>query len=91
MTVGYRTDKVVLQKLWGNKCKYLGLLGSDFKVNTLLTELKNEGKDHKKLFNLFTPIGLPIFSKTTQEIAVSIAAEIIKEKNKELPSGRNQS
>ena len=32
--------------------------------------------------------GTNIFSKTTKEIAVSIAAEIIREKNKDLPTGR---
>jgi xanthine dehydrogenase accessory factor len=52
-------------------------------------ELKAEGVSSQTLQNIHTPIGINIFSKTTQEIAVSIAAEIIREKNKELPTGRN--
>lgn len=90
MTVGYRTDKLVLQKLWQTPCAYLGMLGSDYKVNTLLTELWDEGFDADKISHLFTPIGLNIYSKTSKEIAVSIAAQIILQKNKNLPTGRSK-
>jgi xanthine/CO dehydrogenase XdhC/CoxF family maturation factor len=37
---------------------------------------------------VFAPVGIEIFSKTTKEIAVSIAAQIILIKNKNLPTGR---
>ncbi|MGB4960564.1 MAG: XdhC family protein [Saprospiraceae bacterium] len=89
MTVGYRTDKIILRKLWDTTCAYMGMLGSDYKVNTLLAELKEESYDAYKLLHLFAPIGITIFSKTSQEIAVSIAAEIIREKNKNLSTGRH--
>ena len=88
MTVGYRTDKLVLQQLLDKKFFYLGLMGSQTKVKTLFTELEAEGFEAAKLSNVFTPIGINIYSKTTREIAVSIAAEIIREKNKGLPTGR---
>jgi len=89
MTIGYRTDKQVLKQLIGKPFFYLGLLGSDHKINMLLHELETEGHSLQSLKNIHTPIGINIFSKTTKEIAVSIAAEIIREKNKELPTGRN--
>ena len=88
MTIGYRTDKIVLKQLLGENFFYLGLLGSQKKMQTLFKELEDEGFDKNKLSRVFTPIGLNIFSKTTKEIAVSIAAEIIQEKNKDLPTGR---
>lgn len=88
MTVGYRTDKVVLQQLVDREFFYMGLMGSQTKVNTLFSELEAEGFSTDQLSKVFTPIGINIYSKTTREIAVSIAAEIIREKNKDLPTGR---
>ena len=88
MTVGYRTDKVVLQQLLDKDFFYLGLMGSQNKIKTLFLELEVEGYSSASLNRVFTPIGVNIYSKTTREIAVSIAAEIIREKNKGLPAGR---
>jgi xanthine dehydrogenase accessory factor len=90
ITVGYRTDKVVLKQLLKNNFFYLGLMGSDKKIETLFSELEQEGISSELLKSIFSPIGINIFSKTTQEIAISIAAEIIKEKNKDLPTGRSK-
>ena len=81
MTIGYRTDKIVLTQLIDKTFKYIGLLGSVQKIATLFAELKQEGYKDIQLSKVYTPIGLNINSKTTQEIAVSIAAEIIKIKN----------
>lgn len=88
MTVGYRTDKIVLKQLVQHSFFYIGLLGSDNKINMLLEEMRLEGYTLQQLKNIHTPIGINIFSKTPKEIAVSIAAEIIREKNKLLPTGR---
>jgi xanthine dehydrogenase accessory factor len=90
MTVGYRTDKIVLKQLLGKPLRYLGLMGSDHKINTLFNELRQEGILSESLARVAAPVGINILSKTTPEIAVSIAAEIIKEKNKEFPTGRNK-
>ena len=84
MTIGYRTDKTVLKQLIGKPFFYLGLLGSKYKIDTLFKELKEEGITKELLDKVFSPIGLNIASKTTKEIAVSIAAEIIGVKNKEI-------
>ena len=88
-TVGYRTDKVVLKQLINRSFRYLGLLGSDRKINQLMTEFKSDGIPAASLQHIHSPIGINIFSKTAKEIAVSIAAEIILEKNRHLPTGRN--
>jgi xanthine dehydrogenase accessory factor len=90
MTVGYRTDKLILRQLLGKKFFYLGMLGSEKKIETLMAELKAEGFEEEDLAGIHAPIGLMIYSQTTREIAVSIAAEIIMEKNKNLPGGRGQ-
>ena len=81
MTLGYAFDKIVIERLIDKDFKYFGVLGSKAKMATLMKELKAEGFDEAKLKQIHTPIGLPINSRTPEEIAVSIAAEIIAVKN----------
>lgn len=84
MTVGYRTDSIALRSLIKNSFVYLGMLGSKSKIKKLLSDLLKEGIDTAVLKNIHAPIGIPIKSQTTEEIAVSITAEIIKVKNQKL-------
>jgi xanthine dehydrogenase accessory factor len=88
MTFGYRDDKIVFRQLAGKEFFYLGMMGSDAKIATLFKELEAEGFEKDRWKNCHAPIGINIFSKTAKEIAVSIAAEIIKVKNQLLPTGR---
>lgn len=81
MTLGYKSDETVITQLIDKDFKYFGVLGSRAKMATLLKELSKEGIDQARLKQIHTPIGLPINSHTPEEIAVSIAAEIIKVKN----------
>jgi xanthine dehydrogenase accessory factor len=81
MTVGYRTDAVVIRQLLNKNVRYLGILGSAAKMATLLDALENEGFSPNILRGIYTPIGLDIKSRTPEEIAVSIAAEIVLVKN----------
>ena len=81
MTLGYKSDAIVIRKLFAKDFKYFGVLGSRAKMKTLLRELAEEGFDKEKLAQIRTPVGLKINSRTPHEIAVSIAAEIIAVKN----------
>jgi xanthine dehydrogenase accessory factor len=81
MTIGYKFDEIVIRRLIHNEFKYFGVLGSRAKMATLLTNLKREGVLAERLERIHTPVGLPINSRTPEEIAISIAAEIIKVKN----------
>lgn len=78
MTVGYRTDAVVLRRLLGYAYRYLGVLGSATKVVELRRVLAEEGFD---LNGLRGPVGVPINSRLPEEIAVSVAAELIAVRN----------
>jgi xanthine dehydrogenase accessory factor len=78
MTVGYRTDAVVLRRLLGPAHRYLGVLGSTAKVAELRRVLTEEGFDVSALRG---PIGVPVNSRTPEEIAVSVAAELIQVRN----------
>ena len=82
MTVGYRTDEIVIRELLQYDFKYLGLLGSKAKVKALLESLEKDGYSKDLLNRVHAPIGLNINSRTPEEIAISIAAQIIAVKNK---------
>ncbi len=62
--------------------KYLGMIGSKRKVKEIFTRLESQGIDKNLLDKVRAPIGIPIGSQTPDEIAVSIAAEIIEVRNK---------
>jgi xanthine dehydrogenase accessory factor len=81
MTVGYASDADVIRTLVSKDYKYIGVLGSKTKMATLMKHLRDEGASPERLERLYTPIGVPINSRTPEEIAVSIAAEIIGVKN----------
>lgn len=81
VSFGYRTDALLVRQLLGKKFKYLGMMGSTGKIEKLLADLRADGFTEEELSRLRAPIGVPVHSKTPEEIAVSIAAEIIGVKN----------
>ena len=81
MTFGYRTDDIAVRALLNKNFKYFGLLGSKKKIEKLFEDYRKEGIAEDALKNIHSPIGIQIKSETPEEIAVSIAAEIIKVKN----------
>lgn len=78
---GYRTDEQVLRHILHHRFRYLGMLGSAAKVATLFAALRADGFTDEAIARVHAPIGLPILSRTPEEIAISIAAEIIRVKN----------
>lgn len=81
VSFGYRTDDVLLRQLVRKRFKYLGMLGSAEKVKRLFAGMLADGWTAEELARVRAPIGLPINSRTPEEIAVSIAAEIVQVKN----------
>ncbi|HSH74874.1 MAG TPA: XdhC family protein [Longimicrobiales bacterium] len=57
---------------------YVGALGSRRTHASRLTRLEAEGLDRVALGKIHAPVGLDIGARTTQEIAVSIVAEVIQ-------------
>ena len=82
MTFGHQADELVLGQLAGKKLRYLGLMGSPAKIAQIFASLKKKGVGAASLKKVHAPVGLPIHSHTPEEIAISIAAEIIQVKNK---------
>jgi xanthine dehydrogenase accessory factor len=81
MTFGHIADELVLKQLIRKKIKYLGMMGSASKVNQIYMNLLKAEYTKDDINNVHSPIGVSINSKTPEEIAISIAAEIIKIKN----------
>ena len=84
MTFGYRTDDVAIRALLDKNFKYFGVLGSSAKIKKMFNDYLAEGIPEEKLKKIHSPVGYQIKSQTPQEIAISIAAEIIKIKNEDL-------
>lgn len=84
MTFGYRTDDEAIRALKNMNFAWLGLLGSKSKIAKMMEDYRSEGFPEDWLKSISAPVGLPIKSQTPEEIAVSIAAEIIAFRNKNL-------
>ena len=82
MTHGHQHDGIVLRQLLDAPLKYLGMIGSARKVEGLFQSMLNDGVSAEQLKRVHAPIGVPIGSHTPEEIAVSIVAEMIGEKNR---------
>lgn len=78
MTHNYNYDLAALGQLAQTQCLYLGVLGPRKKLNKMLKELKEQGIDlnEENLQAIYGPIGLDLGAETSEEIALSIMAEI---------------
>ncbi len=81
VTRGHRDDHECVKKILQNSYAYLGMIGSKLKVAKTFENMRSEGIAEEKIQTIHAPIGLPIKAVTPAEIAVSILAQIIQEKN----------
>jgi xanthine dehydrogenase accessory factor len=79
----HEQDFAVLQHVLKKKVRYLGLIGSKKKKKEFFVRLKGAGFTESELKRIHIPIGLDIAAETPEEIAVSIVAEMIRERNKD--------
>lgn len=84
ITRGHRYDADCLRRLLsGDETKYLGMIGSKRRVAGLMELLRQEGYEGARLERICAPIGLAIYARTTAEIAVSIAAQLVEYRRRE--------
>ena len=57
---------------------YIGMIGSRRRVRATYVQLLEEGFDRGQLDRIHAPVGLDIGAETPEEIAVSVAAELVK-------------
>jgi xanthine dehydrogenase accessory factor len=77
VTRGHRDDMRVLRWAIQTPAHYVGMIGSKRKTIAIFKELQNEGMAANLFDRVHAPIGLDIGAITPEEIAVSIAAELI--------------
>lgn len=78
ITRGHRSDDVCIRSIFGGtQPKYLGMIGSRRRTGQMLALYRAEGMAPALIDSIHTPIGLSIGAVTPEEIAVSIAAELI--------------
>jgi len=77
VTRGHQFDLACLRHALKSPAKYIGLMGSARKVKLFFEALANEGVDPASFKRVYSPVGIQIGSETPEEIAVSIAAELV--------------
>ena len=76
ITEDHRTDEQALRDLLPTPAAYLGMIGSQRKIRTILEHLRDEGFPEDQLSRLHGPIGLDLGGREPAQIALAILAEI---------------
>jgi len=86
VTRGHLYDQRALRAILGSPARYIGMIGSWQKIETIFADLRRDGASEEQLSRVHAPIGIDIGAVTTEEIAVSIAAELIAEHRRDFRS-----
>lgn len=78
MTPGHQADLSVLKQVLRTDAGYIGCIGSKKKIERTNEALRQAGFTDADIARIHSPIGLDILAETPAEIAVSIAAELIR-------------
>jgi xanthine dehydrogenase accessory factor len=82
VTRGHKDDAEALKPCIGSKLAYTGMIGSKNKIASMKsTFIDNKWATLEEWDSIYTPIGLEIKSKTVEEIAISIAAQLVLVRN----------
>jgi xanthine dehydrogenase accessory factor len=83
VTRGHARDEDALRACIKRRTGYIGMIGSRRKAVLMQERFLGRGWATPAEFDrIFSPIGISIHSKTVQEIAVSIAAELVSVRNR---------
>lgn len=78
VTRGHKSDQIVLMQAMQTDARYIGMIGSRRKIRLMFELLRGQGIPQTTLDRIHAPIGLEIEADTPEEIAISIAAELIQ-------------
>ncbi|MHB0971213.1 MAG: XdhC family protein [Thermoanaerobaculia bacterium] len=78
MTHNYHRDLALLRVLLAERLRYLGILGPRSRTEELLREVASDEEAHGMAVRdaIFSPVGLDIGSRSPEEIALAIVAEV---------------
>ena len=82
MTADFRTDVRALLGVADRPFPFVGLMGGRRKISRIFAKLRKEGVPREALDQVHAPVGIDIGSDTPEEIAVSVAAQILRERNR---------
>jgi xanthine dehydrogenase accessory factor len=84
MTMGHATDRPILEEIFrlGRKFPFLGVIGSKAKRAVLLKELAAAGIPADRAEAFHCPIGLELGTNQPGEIAISVVAQLIQERDR---------
>ena len=82
VTPDHKADLQCVSTILPTAYRYLGMIGSRKKVAATFENLRIAHFSEEQIQSIFAPIGLPIGAVTPAEIAFSILAQIIQEKNR---------
>ena len=86
LTKGHATDRPVLQRALAERAfPFLGVIGSAAKATVLRRELVAAGLSPDRAKQFHCPVGLPFGSNHPHEIALSIAAQLLIERDRLRP------
>ena len=89
VTRGHKDDAVALRPCIGSEAGYIGMIGSRSKIAAMHKDFIEKGwATEKQWAEIRAPVGLDIGSRTVEEIAVSIAAQLIEVRNKRPGNGQ---
>src|SRR5437588_784241 len=77
VTRGHHLDKDALRAALETSARYVGMIGSPGKIKNIFRDLLKEGISRERLEQVHSPIGLDLGAETPEEIALSIAAEMV--------------
>jgi xanthine dehydrogenase accessory factor len=77
VTRGHRDDMRVLRWAITTPARYVAMIGSKRKTIAVIRELEKEGLPAEAFERLYAPMGLEIGAISPEEIAISVAAEMI--------------
>lgn len=78
VTRGHSFDRDVLAQALQTGARYIGMIGSRSKRDKIYQDLLDYGFTERDIARVYSPIGVDIAAQTPEEIAVSIAAEMIR-------------
>ena len=78
MTTDVASDIRGLLGILNKPFPFIGVMGSENKISEIKKRLKVEGIDDQQLSRITAPVGLPMVSNTPEEIAISIAAQLLQ-------------
>lgn len=82
VTRGHMGDAACAREILRRPYAYLGMIGSRAKAANTKGRLIEEGFSKELVDSIHCPIGLPIGGSLPEEVAVSIMAQIVEEKNR---------